>query len=367
MEYMREIKYRYCLDKDTKELIYIGDLTQETRYAHTYECLECGKEMEANMGPVNRRYFSHKLGCACNGESYLHKLAKRRIKAKFDSPEHFPIVFKRDIPCSEYETCMFRDDYFCKFHNKVISHDLKIWNGKTLYNFCQEEVWCDEFKPDLLLTSTIISQLPPIFIEVYKTHQSSDDKVNSKHKIIETFKLKSESDIDGILENGFVENDNCRIIGFNPKTERIRKKDMVVTRVVVYETGRCLFYNHGEVKCDILNIKYDPKSKYEFNVISTGRMAAISPQCNLLPQQIGLAWAEKKGMKIRNCMLCNSYRYNEWYGKYMCISYKKLGQDHMFPKTYMATTCVEYRHSYEIEKLTIADLQRFASEVIETN
>jgi hypothetical protein len=96
-------------------------------------------------------------------------------------------------------------------------------------------------------------------------------------------------------------------------------------------------------------------------------MAAISPQCNLLPQQIGLAWAEKKGMKIRNCMLCNSYRYNEWYGKYMCISYKKLGQDHMFPKTYMATTCVEYRHSYEIEKLTIADLQRFASEVIETN
>lgn len=362
---MREIKYRYCLDKDTKELIYIGDLTQETRYAHTYECLECGKEMEANMGSVKRRYFSHKSGCACDGESYLHKLAKRIIKARFESSEHFPIVFKRDIPCSEFETCMFKDDYLCKFHNKNIPHDLKIWKGKTLYNLCQEEVWCDEFKPDLLLTSTISSQLPPIFIEVYKTHESSDDKVNSKHKIIETYKLKSESDVDSILENGFVENVNCRIIGFNPKTGKTRKTDMNVTRVVVYETGVCRFYRFGEVKCGMLNVKYDPKSKYEFNVIPMSRMAVISPRCNLLPQQIGLAWAEKKGMKIRNCMLCNSYRYNEWYDKYMCISYKKLGQDHIFPKPSMATTCVEYRHSFELERMTIADLQRFASEVLE--
>ena len=361
---MREIKYRYCLDKNTKELIYIGDLTQETRYAHTYECLECGMEMEANMGPVNRRYFSHKSGCACNGESYLHKLAKRRIKEKFDSSEHFPIVFKRDISCSEFETCMFKDDYFCKFHNKEIFHDLKTWNGKALYNLCREEVWSDEFKPDLLLTSTINPKLPPIFIEVYKTHESSDDKVNSKHKIIETLKLKSEFDIDRILENGFVENTNCRIIGFNPKTEKNRKTDMVVTRVVVYESGACFFYSHGEVKCGMLNVKYDPKSKYEFNVISTGRMAVITPQCNLLPQQIGLAWAEKKGMTIRNCMLCNSYRYNEWKGRYMCISYKKLGQDHIYPKPSMATKCIEYRLSYEIVKLTIADLQRFASEVL---
>ena len=79
---MREIKYRYCLDKDTKDLIFIGDLKQETRYAHTYECLECGKEMEVNMGPVKRRYFSHKSGYACDGESYLHKLAKKRIQKK---------------------------------------------------------------------------------------------------------------------------------------------------------------------------------------------------------------------------------------------------------------------------------------------
>lgn len=360
---MREIKYRYCLDKDTKDLIYIGDLTQETRYAHTYECLECGMEMEANMGPVKRRYFSHKSGCTCNGESYLHKLAKRRIKAKFDSSEHFPIIFKRDIPCSEFETCMFKDDYSCKFHDKNIPHDLKIWRGKTLYDLCQEELWCDGFKPDLLLTSTTNSQLSPIFIEVYKTHESSEDKIKSKHKIIETFKLKSESDIDSILENGFIENVNCRIIGFNPKMERNRMTDMNVTRVVVYETGLSYCYRHGQVKCGMLNIKYDPKSKYEFNVISTSRMVVIS--CNLLPQQIGLAWAEKKGMNIRNCMLCNSYRYNEWKGGCMCISYKKLGQDHMFPKPSMATTCSEYRHSYEIEKLTIANLQRFASEVLE--
>lgn len=361
---MREIKYRYCLDKYTKELIYIGDLTQETRYSHTYVCLECGKEMEANMGPVKRRYFSHKSGCACDGESYLHKLAKKRIHIKFKESESFPIVFRRDVPCSEYDNCMYKDSFFCKSHDQIILYDLKKWNEAPLYDYCQEEVWCGGFKPDLLLKSKVKSKLPPIFIEIYKTHESTDDKINSNNKIIETIQLKSEADIDSIIENGFVEKVNCKILGFAPKVEKKRINGMSITRVVIYEDGTSRFFSHGEVKCEMKDQKYDRNSVCEYNVLDISRLIEVlTPQKMLLPQQIGLALAERKGLKIRNCMLCNSYRYNEFKNRYMCINYKKLDIDHMYPKPIMAKDCPFYRHSIEIAGYSLAFLQRLATEV----
>ena len=361
---MREIKYSYCLDKETRKLIYIGDLTQETRYNHSYECLECGKEMEANMGPIKRRYFSHKSGCTCDGESYLHKLAKKRILKKFIESESFPILFRREVPCSEYENCMYKDSYFCKSHEQSILYDLKKWNDAPLYDYCQEEVWCDGFRPDLLLKSKAKPKLPPIFIEIFKTHESTDDKINSNNRIIETVKLKSEADIDSIIENGFVENVNCKIFGFAPKMEKKRINGMSITRVIVYEDGISRFFSHGEVKCEMKDNKIDQKSVYEFNVLNTSRLIEeLTPQKMLLPQQIGLALAERKGLKIRNCMLCNSYRYNEFRNRYMCINYKKIDLDHMYPKPIMARNCIYYRQSVEIAGYSLTDLQRLATEV----
>lgn len=46
-----------------------------------------GQELVARLGQHNTKHFSHKSDTACDGESYLHKLAKRRIKEKFDSSE----------------------------------------------------------------------------------------------------------------------------------------------------------------------------------------------------------------------------------------------------------------------------------------
>lgn len=363
---MREIKYRYCLDKDTNELIYIGDLTKDTRYDHKYKCLECGQEMEANMGPVRRRYFSHVSGHACNGESYLHKLAKRRIRMKFEKTDSFPIVFVRDIPCTESDSCFFMDKFHCSFHNERIEHDLKIWKEKPLYDFCEEEKMYGDFKPDLLLTSKARPALTPIFIEVFKTHKSTEKKINSDYKIIETLKIKSEADIDDIIERGFVENDNCKFFGFTPSSLKRRKADIDITRVIIFPDGLSTFLSHGEVKCGMMNKKYDPKSLLEFNVKSFPHLhEGSSSQILLLPSQVGLAWAVKKGMSIRNCMLCNWYRYNDSLGKYMCIKYKKLGQEFKFPKQNYAMKCNEYVYSFELNRCTLADLQKLGSEVIE--
>lgn len=363
---MKEIRYRYCLDKDTNELIYVGDLTEETRYNYKYVCLECGREMEANMGPIRRRYFSHASGNACNGESYLHKLAKKRIKLKFESSDCFPVTFVRDVLCSEYQSCVFKDDYFCKFRGENITYDLKTWNNKPLYDCCQEEVPYGGFKPDLLLTSKVDSNLPSIFIEVFKTHESSESKLSSNFKIIETHQIKSEADIDDIIERGFIENSNCKFIGFKPNIKKKRKTDLSITRVVISPEGTGVFLNHGEVKCGMMNKKYNPKSIFECNVLSFPVLHENSSSpTQLLPTQVGLVWAVKKGMQIKNCMLCNSYKFNVYYGKYICIKYKNLGQKFMFPKQYYAKECKEYAYSYVLDRCTLADLQVLASEVIE--
>lgn len=362
---MREIKYRYCLDKDTDELLFIGELTNETRYDHKYKCIECGQEMVANMGPVKRRYFSHASGLACNGESYLHKLAKRRIKMKFENSDSFPIVFVRDIPCSESRSCLFKDNYYCSFHDEKIERDLKTWKEKPLYDYCQEEKLYGGYKPDLLLTSKVKPALPPIFIEVYKTNESTDNKINSDFKIIETRKIKSEADIDDIINRGFIEKDNCKFFGFAPSSNK-RKTDIGITRVIIYPSGANRFLSHGEVKCGMMNKKCDPKSSYEFNVLTFPCLhEGTSSEKLLLPSQVGLVWAVKKGMNIRNCMLCDSYRFNDFYNRYMCIKYKILGLKNRTPEQSYAIKCNEYKYSSELAKLTLSDLQKLGSEVIE--
>ena len=49
---------------------------------HTYRCLQYHKTLIAKIGNKKVPHFAHKKGNACNGESYLHKLAKRRIREK---------------------------------------------------------------------------------------------------------------------------------------------------------------------------------------------------------------------------------------------------------------------------------------------
>jgi len=361
---MKEIKYKYCLDKETEELICIDDLNKEDRYTHTYICLECGNEMETNMGTKNRWYFSHKSGTACNGESYLHKLAKKRIKLKFDTSETFPVVFKRDVPCSEINKCIFKDDFYCKYRDKDISIDLKQWGGKALYDVCEEEVWTDGFKPDLRLTSSFNPNIPPIFIEIFKTHESSDKKISSGYKIIETFRLKSEEDIDDIINRGFVEKENCTTTCFEPEKTGEKKNDIEIIRVIINRNYKARFILHG-FNCGMINLRADPQSVLELNVLTLSHVKAIYPNMNLNPSQIGLAFAEKKGMPIRNCMLCDSYRFNEYYNKSICVKYKFLALDSPFPQQEFAEKCGKYRHSQYIESLTLADLQKVASEVQE--
>ena len=75
---MGKIKYSYCLNENN-ELVHISSVSADNRHSHTFRCLECEQELIAKIGKIKVPHFAHGAGTACDGESYLHKLAKRRI------------------------------------------------------------------------------------------------------------------------------------------------------------------------------------------------------------------------------------------------------------------------------------------------
>ncbi|MCH5169068.1 MAG: hypothetical protein J1F27_05450 [Prevotellaceae bacterium] len=363
---MKQVKYSYCVDT-TGHLINIKDMSSATRHDRKLMCLECGEEMVANLGTKKAWYFSHKADKACDGESYLHKLAKRRIREKFMSDGNFPITFVRNVPCQEFKQCPYRDEFECFERDVNIPSDLKIWNGNVLYDTCQEEVRQGEFQPDLLLTCSTKPEREPIFIEVYKTHQSEESKVASNYKIIETTKIKTEADIDDIIDRGFVEGQNCHTYKFFPRLPSIRKKDMPIDRFILWKNGAATVYRSIDYKvyCDKLNQKVERNSVRELN-LNTKRCIDIYEDLiakkQLNSYQIGLIYLVKKGMDIKNCILCKYNKFNSFYEDYICILYKDLlGAQSPKPKQSMANTCPRYELNQELMSYPL--LEQEVSEV----
>ena len=366
MPKIKQIKYSYCVD-ERGELVHVNDLTDATRHARKLYCLQCGQEMVANLGQKKAKYFSHKAETACDGESYLHKLAKRKIREKFMSTENFPISFSRDVPCKESKTCICAKKEWCINKNVVIANDLRIWNGRVLYDKCEEEVSVDAFRADLLLTYTKEKNREPIFIEIFKTHQSSETKVNSKYRIIETLPIKSEEVIDDILQRGFVEGENCVLFNFNPHLPSIRKTDVPIDRFVLFRNGAAKVYNAlgYSVLCGNLNQRCNPDSVAELNMRPHGiDVWGVNDQNDTLDSyQTGLLYFVKKGMAIRNCVLCKYRKYNENYNDYLCILYKTLGYNSPFPGQIKANHCQRYELNPKWSNYTLEDLEEEVSEV----
>ena len=72
---IKQIKYSYCVDENGV-LFCVRKLKNETRHSHQWYCLQCGQEMAPRLGETNAWHFAHKADTACDGESYLHKLAR---------------------------------------------------------------------------------------------------------------------------------------------------------------------------------------------------------------------------------------------------------------------------------------------------
>ena len=360
---MGKVKYSYCLNENN-ELVHISSVTVENRHSHTFHCLECGNELIAKIGKIKVPHFAHGADITCNAESYLHKLAKRRICEKFISADIFPIIFERSVPCMESERCLFFDEYSCIEHEVKIESDLKKWKGNVVYDTCQEEVRVGEFQPDLLLTGPMDDKLGPVFIEIYKTHESEEPKVTSDYKIIETKKIKTESDIDNIIEIGFVEGLNCQTYNFSPKLPSIKKGDIPITRFILFCNGaaKVIGASQNIINCEHLDKRLSSQSVCELNIKTSG--IDIWGNGTLDSYQTGLVYLIKKGFDIKNCILCKFYRYNEWLNTHICILYRSLGEQCHFPKQINARECPKYEKDPNLMNHDLSELEKVVTEVL---
>lgn len=370
---MGQIKYSYCVDEND-ELVHINSLSDSTRHARKLFCLQCGQEMIANLGKKKSWYFSHKSDCACDGESYLHKLGKRRIREKFMSESKFPLLLLKDVPCSEKGKCSFYAEGWCSTHDYKICFDLKYWNNSILYDTCQEEVYIkinekerEYFRPDLLLTCSFKPDRKPVFIEIFKTNESNESKITSNYRIIETKRIDSEKDIEDIVERGFIEGENCKTYNFNPRLPSIRKTDIPIDRFVLFKNGAAKVYKaiYDEVHCDMINKKMHSNSRVELNMIDQGIdiWADKVIDDSLDSYQTGLLYLVKKGMNIRNCILCNFYKYNDYFDSYMCILYKSLGLQDRFPKQSTANECQRYELNQQLMRHPLDEIEKVVFEL----
>ena len=341
-------------------------MTPTTRHACKLYCLQCGQEMVANMGTKKRWYFSHKKDTACDGESYLHKLAKRLIREKFLSSDNFPIIFYRDVTCSERTRCPLYAEDVCIEHHVEIQSDLKSYNSNILYDRCDEEAPISDFRADLLLTNSSIPNRQPVLMEIYKTHQSSATKLNSNYKLIETKKINSEEDIEDIVNRGFIEGKNCETYNFDPQLPSIRKTDVPIERFVLYKSGKVFVHSSFDydfkcIKCENTYKKYYLQSVIELNIRTNN---FFYPKSNRMSSsEMGLIYLVKKGWSIRNCIICKYYKKCSYSGDMVCVLYKKLGMRESQPEQTMAKQCPKYEINPRYIQYPITELEKEVFEV----
>ena len=142
-----------------------------------YFCPICGEIMNPHMGKVRRWHFVHKNAGNCSYESYLHKLAKIKIREAFLSSEHFLLSYNAKAICSV--ECPFIGFSKCE-GEKHVEFDLRRY-----YDTCEIEATYHQYKADLLLTSSTNPKTPPVLIEIMVTHKCTEDKIKDGARIIE--------------------------------------------------------------------------------------------------------------------------------------------------------------------------------------
>lgn len=243
------IRYHYALNESGRE-VDIADVTKEYRKEHSFRCPYCGGPMVARLGESNARHFAHGEGCPdCgNGESDLHKYAKKAMKSRFESAENFEVGIPQKVLCGAKE-CPFRsqDEYDGCFREETMFYDLKKWG----YDTCEEEKGVNTFVADLLLYSGTKPGLPPILIEIAVTHPCGEEKIRSGLRIIE-LPVKSEKDVaryagEGIFAppaDEYGRKANSRAPKFYNFAQEIYSKDTLNLRQLMVAT----VYPNGEVR-----------------------------------------------------------------------------------------------------------------------
>lgn len=307
------LKYNYAFDNQGN-VISILDVPEEGHLEKEFFCIGCGGPMVAAIGP-KRRYFRHKADeTNCNQESYLHKLAKFRIKQRFDDfSKPFEIQFHGIKECEVH--CKFFEEHRCSFEDNLSPLDLH-----NFYDTCEIEKGIDGFVADLLLSHSKYPNRKPVLIEVYVKHRCTEEKINSGHKIIEV-SIDSEETLEHLFSEpwkdcktpSFHRSDTFLasqwFYGFTPFPEKIKIKDNDEYGYRVLRIPRFLLFPSGKyfVK-DTLCYKY----KEPFPIRSLLQFNIHNHPHGVSTLEIAHYLKRKYGIELKACSLCRYF----WVDRY---------------------------------------------------
>lgn len=336
---MAKIKYNYAID-ERERLISISMVDQETHLGRVFKCVSCGGDMVAKFGKEDAKrkttpHFSHKV-CDCSFESYLHSLAKRILKEKFENSEQFMVKMKRSVLCNEASSCPIFVSDSCK------GFVLQEFDLKKYYQMVTEEKQFDGFRADVLLEDTS-GQHKPIFFEIKYKHACSSEKIASGNMIIE-IDVESEKQLGDLLESDLEESDGLRFIGFRRDSAQ-SSKDVVQERIQHFS-----LFSSGKASVPEIHECYDCKTS-----VYTHSIFEIVFNLDYIgfptPYDYGYVAALDEGIPVKTCQLCKFRKdgYERGNRPHFCCMYKKrmMGNEaekyaYMYPNGTDAKDCRYY-------------------------
>ena len=345
---MVKIKWKHAyIDEEYSNRISIDEITEDNRNKYKFFCIGCGRELRPRALNSDKKspHFYHKGKVECSGETYLHKLAKRIIKEKFDLSEHFYIEYRISRICIN-ENCKFKND-------RCYNVEFQKIDLKEYYDTCTLEEPIGNYVADVLLTNSKNTDLPPVLIEICVSHSCEDDKRNAGLKIIE-IEIQSEEDAEKLgKEEVLKENTIClkgerRIEFISFKKELKETRTRKVTRYI-YDPQLNAEGYISYIDCTKTAYKSRLNSTLELNLHNT---KSIEEGDIFLVQ----CWMNKyKG--IRRCNLCKFYydsicRLNRKRGGQVCPSTDEAEKCKSFWLRLPLQTIDQYLQDYFIEEIS---------------
>ncbi len=286
--------------------ISMADSSNEQKYF----CPYCHKEMITKKGDIRQWHFAHKSD-NCSYDNYLHSIAEIMIMNWFNQKEQILLLLKNYEKCDKYDHCDFRNKTNCKRSRR------EQFNLKDYYSKCIKEHKYKNFIADLYCENDK-NPNSPIFIEIFVTHECSEEKKNSGIRIIELV-IQSEEDIKRIIESDTLsESEIIRLYNFKPKPKLSESFSTTFFKYILYSSQKsnimpysCTNYNtlrkgiyEVSVHKNILKDFFD-NNTYKFMI--TGKILAFLD-----------------GYLKRDCLIC-IWQAQDFNGNRICKLYKRCG------------------------------------------
>ncbi len=244
----------------------------------------------------------------------------------------------KECPVGKFERCKW---------SKYLEFDLK-----QFYNQCEEEAIIENYRADLLLSSSEHKCRRPILIEIYVTHKSTEEKLNSELRIIE-IKIDSIEDMDRIISSKcIVESDRPDEFSLVKPKDKIKfynfKNELWEEPAVEQQSPKFRFWvdsrgyfrydDPEEFDCYEKCLSQNPPEVEEsiFRIDSSG------------PVDRNFAVYKLAQLGYKSCQMCKYCRMNNKYQCPICIIYKAR-ETNKFPKIKDALRCPYYK-TYDYNK-----------------